>query len=609
VAGSLGLDPYPARMAVLARRELDAGDAHGQERVLAQVAARAAEHLGVSAQTVAPSLVRWLDGRHAAETELPRPRALPELMGEVYGALLAGRGRRGSGSFYTPAELAGRLCAPSLAACATTTQPLSVCDPAVGGGAFLIAAARLQVERGIARDLASAVTASHGLDTDPLAVAVADTALRLLAAEDAAVAAPTIRLGDALARADALPAGGFDLVIGNPPFLGQLRSETARTAGLASELRRRFGLPALGYADTAHLFVLVALDAVRAGGQVALILPDSFLATRDGGPTRDAITKRSQIRWIWRASERLFDASVQVCAIGLERRAPPSAGYAIRRFAGPQVRESRPLDIEPRRSTGGASWSWMFAGIDGIPDTSPDGTGGTLARWCTATADFRDQFYGLVPYVIDDTDGSQPDEHFPRLVTVGLIDPARCLWGRRATRLAGRALERPRVDLRALEAAPAMARWAQARLVPKVLLATQTRVLEPVVDCAGAWLPSTPVISVQASGGASLWHIAAAIASPVATARALSEYGGAALSPGAIRLAARQVLELPAPAPGPAWDRSAAHLRAASAAVAEGTWRDALRDGAEASCEAHGIPETDARGLVEWWFARLPPWR
>ena len=95
-------------------------------------------------------------------------------------------------------------------------------------------------------------------------------------------------------------------------------------------------------------------------------------------------------------------------------------------------------------------------------------------------------------------------------MTVGLIDPARCLWGRRSTRFAGRVLQRPRVDLTALQEAPAMARWAQARLVPKILLATQTRVLEPVVDVRGRWLPSTPAITVRPTADASIWHVAAA---------------------------------------------------------------------------------------------------
>ena len=73
-----------------------------------------------------------------------------------------------------------------------------------------------------------------------------------------------------------------------------------------------------------------------------------------------------------------------------------------------------------------------------------------------------------------------------RLVTVGLIDPApRALGGVRhpVRRPAlGGAGGRPR---RGGRADPRLARWADARLVPKVVLATQTRVLEPLVDLDG----------------------------------------------------------------------------------------------------------------------------
>ena len=522
--------------------------------------------------------------------------------------MLPGSDRRRTGSFLTPAVLAARLCALSMPAPSPARHVLEVCDPAVGGGSFLIAAARLQAMRRGA-SLAAAVAASHGLDTDPLAVAVADTALRLLAAEAGSRAAPTVRVRDALARPSALPEDAFDLVVGNPPFLGQLRNETVRSAELTAGLRSRFGLAALGYADTAHVFLLLALDAVREGGQVALILPASFLATRDGAAVRGAVAARARIRWLWRGGEGLFDASVGVCAVGVERAPPVRPPDTIRRYAGAAVREERPLTLRQGRLPGSAPWAWMFADLDGIPDLSGITSESTLAQWCSATADFRDQFYGLAPYVIDDGDGSRSEQSFPRLVTVGLIDPARCLWGRRSTRFAGRVLMRPRVDLAALQEAPAMARWAQARLVPKILLATQTRVLEPVVDVRGQWLPSTPAITVRPTAGTSIWHVAAALAAPVTTAWALERHAGAALSADAIKLGAKQVLSLPAPAAGEAWDRAAASMRAAAAARRETAWRAALVSAARASCLAYRLPVEPASTLVDWWEARLPPWR
>ena len=56
------------------------------------------------------------------------------------------------------------------------------------------------------------------------------------------------------------------------------------------------------------------------------------------------------------------------------------------------------------------------------PPLPPLATAGTLGDRARLTANFRDEYYGLVPAVGDDGAG-------PPLVTSGLIDPGRCRWG------------------------------------------------------------------------------------------------------------------------------------------------------------------------------------
>ena len=142
--------------------------------------------------------------------------------------------------------------------------------------------------------------------------------------------------------------------------------------------------------------------------------------------------------------------------------------------------------------------------------------------------------------------------------------------------------------------------------MPKVLLATQTRVLEPAVDERGAWLPSVPAISVLPHAGR-LWHVAAALASPVAAAAALHETAGTGLAGSAIRLGARQVTALPAPAEGADWDAAAAAFREASHARGGPGWRAGLERAAGASCRAYGLDAAGTATLVAWWRERLPP--
>lgn len=561
----------------------------GEQEALGAVAAAIARAGGVDLKGVEAPLVA---GDHPPLAP-PAHLARPELLGTVYEALRSRGTRRATGAFFTPEAVARPIVAAVLGPLAATPAP-RVGDPAVGGGAFLLAAARHLADGGA--DVRALTRAGlYGTDVDPLAVAVTRTALALLTGR--APPAEHVRVADALAG-EALPSG-LDAVVGNPPFLNQLSSTTARTAAQRAALRRRFGAAAGGYADAANLFLLLALRLVRDGGRVGLVLPAAFLAARDAGPARAAAASSGALEWLWLAGEDVFDAGVRVCApvfaVGRPQR-------AVRRRVGPAF-SRRPA--APRPDLGGGPWAGLVADLLGVPPVELGGHG-TLAEHCTAGADFRDQYYGLVPHVFDDAEGVDDERGFPRLVTSGLVDPARSLWGVRQARFAKRAFARPRIDASALRADARLARWCDRRQVPKVVLATQTKVLEGAVDEAGTWLPCTPAITVEPRAGR-LWHVAAALHAPALSAVALQRRAGSALGVDAIKLAARDVTDLPAPRPGVDWDAGARALRAAARATSDQAWRSALAEAGRALNRAYGVTGDDR--LVAWWLGRLPPWR
>jgi hypothetical protein len=224
----------------------------------------------------------------------------------------------------------------------------------------------------------------------------------------------------------------------------------------------------------------------------------------------------------------------------------------------------------------GATWSPLLADALGVPalDLTVDRCVGDIA---SVTADFRDEFYEIASLVEERAGGVQ-------VVTTGLIDPGRSRWGEVPATIAGRKLMRPTVN------APALSARLRERLVPKVVVATQTRVIEAAVDATGAWLPATPVISAVAEPSR-LWPIAAALNSPPLSAWAATQHLGAARSSTALKLSAREVRSLPLPAPSSTWDRAAAALQAG----------DILRS-AQLMCEAYGVDET----VFTWWRERLP---
>lgn len=469
--------------------------------------------------------------------------------------------RRELGAFYTPPDVAARLVAIALEGAGG--EPL-VCDPACGDGAFLLAAADALAARGIPRD-AIATHLLWGIDVDPAAV----DATRGHIERWAGVApGDHVRVGDGLDAVDWC--GRFDVVVGNPPFLNQLELATAR--------RGPPRWPGLGpYADSAFLFLLAGLDLVREGGRVLLIQPQSIAATRDGRAVRERVRAAGAVLGMWTCDEHVFDASVRVCAPFVERRARQPA--AVARWEGRDV-----APVAPAPWNDAPTWSRLLVVRDEPPAVHLGGAR-SVGEMATATAGFRDQFYGLAPFVVDEQRGS-----LPKLVTCGAIDPGRCTWGERPLRFSGRNWRHPRVDVASVEGP--LRRWLDERLVPKVVVATQTKVIEAAVDVDGSWVPSTPVIAVHADPD-DLFSVAAALHAPPAAAWAAATFAGTALTAEAIKLSARQVLAVPLPEEGRAWREAAVALAAGDVVLAARRMND-----------AHGCT-TD---VFTWWSnrARLP---
>jgi predicted RNA methylase len=518
---------------------------------------------------------------------LPLPAAdlrTPWVLGQVHEALLDPSVRKGAGAHYTPPAVAR-----GLVALARERLPVAaplVCDPAVGGGAFLLAAAESLVASGVTPADAVRVHC-FGCDLDPVAVDVARATLALFAGQWPG------ELDDHVVVADGLSAVApwstrFDLVVGNPPFQSQLVRGTARDRARAGELKASFGTAARGYVDTAPLFLLRGLDLVREGGRVALVQPQSTLVARDAAAVRTAVEQRARVHSLWFATERVFDAGVRVWAPVLVAGPGNGTAAAVQRRTGVDFAPAPPCPLpEP------GAWGGLVADLAGVPSPRLR-TRGAVGDVATATAGFRDQFYGLVGHVRE----ARGAAGAPRLVTAGGIDVLEHRWGSAEARFAGATWRRPVVDVDSL--APELARWVRAQLVPKLVVATQTKVLEVAVDEDGDVVPSTPVIAVHAPAEW-LWPLAAALSAPPVTAVALQRGFGAALSVHAVKLSARQVLSLPLPDDHGAWEEAARCAQKVPGTAGEARI-SALRDYAVAATQAYGVEPGD---LVEWWLARI----
>lgn len=456
--------------------------------------------------------------------------------------------RKSLGAWYTPIDLLDIVVTnvlrdfDELAADLgwERTRPVRVIDPACGDGRFLDAV-RVRLH------LAGYSVRATGCDVDAEALA--------------SISHPAVLTihGDALTRdwGDER----FDIVIGNPPFLSQMSSSTSRGGS-----SKHGGGP---YANAAAEFLSLAIGlADPEGSVVGMVLPQSMLAARDAGPVRERVDELADRTWSWwqQDQRRLFDAAVNVCALGFRR---PRSG----------------------RTVPAPGWTNVITGVLGIPDLhmSMLDMDGVVGDRADVNANFRDEYYALVPAVSDEAEG-------PRFVTSGLIDPGRSLWGTRDVKFAKRVFRHPRVDLSRLEGR--FSDWARRKLVPKVLVANQTGLVEAVADVDGTWIPGVPISSITPRSEVgdpvrTVREIEALLTSPAASAWCWHAGGGTGLSSTAVRITPAVLASIPWPAGdlGPAIDALASgDVEACGAAVDE----------------AFGLTGTTADELLAWWREGLP---
>jgi N-6 DNA Methylase len=532
---------------------------------VADAAARWARARGVRLD---PGLALWsLAG--ARPDPGPDPAAAlagpAEALGEALEAATDGRRRRAQGLHVTPGWLAEDLVARAV------DDPSTVCDPACGGGAFLVAAAeRLHRAGATKEDVVRHLL--WGADVDPVGLAAAEAALALWAGEGP----PPGRLvvGDPLGAGAGLwpdaPSEGFGAVVGNPPFQNQLGRLTARSAAERRALRARWGAALRAYTDTAWLFLLLGCELVRPGGRVVLVQPQSLVAARDAAAVRAALDERADLAELWADENRVFAAAVRVCAPVLVRRAGPAEG--------------------------GERWGELWARALGLPEV-PEPGGATLGERAAVWAGFRDEYYGLVRVVRERVPGDDPATFAP-LVTSGLLDWGTCAWGARPVRFAKRRWHAPVVDVARLaaEGADAAARWVERTRRPKVVVATQTRTLEPAVDVDGSWVPSVPALAVVPHDPDDLWHLGAALAAPATTVWLARRAAGTGLERDAVRVSGPALAALPLPPDREAWDEAAAAWHA----YTDRPGQRARERFLEAAAHAYRAPEA----VTAWWRAQ-----
>ena len=275
----------------------------------------------------------------------------------LYALLMPEAQRRKLAAYFTPPHLAHHAI-DALVEAGIKPGQHRILDPASGGAAFLVPlAARIAAhgrQRGArAKTILQSINETlHGVEIDAGLARLSQALLADLL--DAEIEASRVELDGLIERANTLALGRpislYDAVIGNPPYgriLRPTRSLLTRYRPVISD----------SYVNLYALFVEQALQWVRPGGIICLIIPMSFV----GGPYFAALRKRIlenatvlRLDLIDKRSDLFLDVLYDLCMIVL-RRIEDSAPMAVAKtsllLSDRPIRELGVLELPARPSS------------------------------------------------------------------------------------------------------------------------------------------------------------------------------------------------------------------------------------------------------------------
>ncbi|MCH7726083.1 MAG: N-6 DNA methylase [Planctomycetes bacterium] len=310
-----------------------------------------------------------------------------QILGQIYERLQDNQdasSKKRRGVYYTPKLVVDYIVCQTLDRLWGQTNPtglprLRVLDPACGAGSFLIGVYEKLLDwhlqwythdpqRWLRRTNPPITTAAKsgdfrltfrerarilrdsvfGVDTDPHAVEVAKLALSFLLSADTHGARArdrcrkldaNIQCGDSLLDSSfdwqerfprVMQSGGFDAIVGNPPYLNIRLVHQAYGKEVTQYLRQRFRT-ASGNFDIFVVFIERSLNLLRPNGRLGMIVPNKLATLEYARECRRMLLEETEIDQIVDVSEmNLFAGAGVYPHIIVCENSPPRATHRIR---------------------------------------------------------------------------------------------------------------------------------------------------------------------------------------------------------------------------------------------------------------------------------------
>jgi type I restriction-modification system DNA methylase subunit len=262
--------------------------------------------------------------------------------------------RKKMGIYYTPTQITNLMVKSTIGEILNGSEEhasLRVLDPACGSGSFLLSALDLLLARegltSFDEKIALLKRSIYGVDLDPKAVEIAQFNLLLRILERRKILPvmdDNVRLGNSLIEErkvdpnpliwkevfrNVLAEGGFDVVVGNPPYVNAI--ELSKTVGeKVKDYWKDTFVTAKGTYDIYILFFERALQLCREGGYVSFITPNKYLSSPYGVALREHILKNhTLVKVIDLSRIKVFDDPSVYPIITIIKKGKAAGNYTI----------------------------------------------------------------------------------------------------------------------------------------------------------------------------------------------------------------------------------------------------------------------------------------